>query len=233
LRTRALLLVSLAFAVATACGGSSSVTPDNGDGGGRGSSSGGSDAASGTDGPGGRGGSSGGADALGGSSDVAVDNANNTGNGQDCTSCTAPQVCCATVTGGQVQSVVCAASTAACPSGTSAYACTGPADCPGQVCCETGGGTGTSCASSCPPMTQVCQAPADCPGTAQSCPMNGARGDIGYGICTPPPEGGAGGPNDAGAAEGGGQTGDGASDGASIVDAGIDVGVDLDAAGGG
>jgi hypothetical protein len=63
--------------------------------------------------------------------------------------------------------------------------------------------------------------------------MNGARGEIGYGICAPLPEGGAGGPNDASATDGGGQTADGASDGgAPIVDAG-DGGVVSDAASGG
>jgi hypothetical protein len=58
-----------------------------------------------------------------------------------------------------------------------AWACDGPEDCNGQVCCYKSGNTyGTECRHQCP--SPVCQSENDCPQGQRCC-----YGDLGY--CTP------------------------------------------------
>jgi hypothetical protein len=235
-RANLFFAVSIPVTLVAACGGSSSNPAPGGDGGGAGQDSGGAarDAAHGSDATAGNDAAAG-ADANGGGGDATADG--NPGNGgNDCTTCVPPQaVCCATLTGGMLQAVTCVANQSSCPGGSSVYGCLGPADCnAGQVCCESGGGTSmsTSCVTTCPTSRLVCQAPSDCPVGAFDCPMDGVRGDVGYGVCAPLPDGGAGegggvttdggtsdGGGEGGAIDGGGVTTDGGDEGASPQDA--------------
>ena len=244
---RRFLVISVGLGLGVACGGSSGSGASPGDdGGGLADSSGGgsSGGGAGNDAAGGGGGRDG---AAGGGGEAGMatgtgtsqDAGGNSGNGQDCTSCAIPTpFCCVMFGGGGVQSVTCVAAQSACPAGTGGFACLGPADCAGGlVCCESGTGTGssTTCTSTCPPTSQVCQVPADCPSTVPSCPMNGSRGDIGYGVCSPVREAGApreagSGQGDAGVVDGGGGTQDaaavdtGTGDGGATGDGGTDGG---------
>jgi hypothetical protein len=70
-------------------------------------------------------------------------------------------------------------------------ACTSAAQCPGMVCCETSATTGgTACMASCPAGSQACLVTADCPAGLGCDTMASPRGDLGYGVCVVPPEGG-------------------------------------------
>jgi hypothetical protein len=113
-----------------------------------------------------------------GSDSASNTQAQDMGNGGDCTSCAAPTpVCCATQNG-----ATCVADPIACPNGTIVVACSGTAGCSGgQVCCESGGAT--SCASACASGHQVCQASPECPSAMPVCDMNGPGMDSGYGLC--------------------------------------------------
>lgn len=230
--------ISLAVGLCVACGGSSNGSTPGDDAGGLADSNGaltpdsssGTDAAGGGTGPGAGGGTGPDAGGVGPGSTGIDAGGGNSGNGQDCTSCMLPTpYCCVTYGGGGVQSVTCVAAQSACPAGTGGFACLAPADCPtGMVCCESGTGTNlsTSCASTCPTTSQVCQVSADCPNAASGCPMNGNRGDIGYGVCSPPRDAGA--PPDAGGASGDAGAADGS---APIPDASaVDVAVPSDGA---
>jgi len=203
-RTRALFAVSFGVALAAACGGSTSnkASPD---GGGTGTTSGGGTLEDGS--------SSSGASSSGGApSDGGI----------PCgmTTCAAPQVCCVSMgEGGFNLTESCADS---CPDGGSQIACTSPAQCQSsEVCCGTFGGRSfnASCtAGPCPAMGfELCASQADCSGGAT------CGGMAGFMICYTPRDGGynfdgsfsrdGGFPmGEAGPAEGGGTSGDGAAE---------------------
>jgi hypothetical protein len=89
--------------------------------------------------------------------------------------CATPDVCC--VGAGPAASVC----RAACPQG---FACDGPEDCPGQVCCEVmGGGSECKAAAQCA-QPKICHTTADCgTGGGKCCDL----GQTQYKFCTNQP----------------------------------------------
>jgi len=88
--------------------------------------------------------------------------------------CAPGDSCCVTVQQGQPPAYDCNTS---CPSGPGhlTYSCDGPEDCPGQDCCLTDQGFGSSCHDQCTGQGTytTCNTAADCPnGGDKCCPSN-------------------------------------------------------------
>ena len=92
-------------------------------------------------------------------------------------SCSSPDVCC--VAGGPVASMCVAACHA------QAFACDGPEDCPGQVCCEVmGGGSECKAAAQCT-QPKLCHQTGECGAGGGKCC---ALGQTEYKVCTNVPQ---------------------------------------------